>query len=62
MMEVRARILGTIRAKHDNGVTISNFQNWATVITSQGIIESFRILNIVYKGISVATKCTKVNI
>ncbi len=39
--EVGARILGMIRAKRDDGVTVSNFQNWATVIASQGIIESF---------------------
>ena len=41
MTEVRARISGIIRAKRDDGVTVSNFQNWATVIASQGMIESF---------------------
>ena len=41
MTEVGARILGMIHAKRDDGVTVSNFQNWATVIASQGMIESF---------------------
>ena len=41
VMEVGARISGTIHAKHDNGVTVSNFQNRATVIASQGMIKSF---------------------
>ena len=39
--EVRVRISGMIHAKRDNGVTISNFQNRATVIALQGMIKSF---------------------
>ena len=38
---VGARVLSPVRAKRDDGVAVSNFQNWATVIASQGIIESF---------------------
>ena len=41
MTEVGAQISGIIRVKCDNGVTVLNFQNWATVIALQGMIKSF---------------------